>query len=126
MPLTRSGNSLSGVFSNGWVRITLLAIEIPLDRNVRCNCAVVNLRFVTSIRRHKTGKIVKTFRLVGVSNFERVLLWTWRDLFVSMLATSPGQKHAIPDMLRDIQAALSWESLPKMILGNEQSQFASF
>lgn len=81
----------------------------------------MNLRFATSIKRHKTGKTVKTFRLIGVPNFERVLLWTWRDLFVSMLASSPEQKHAIPDMLQDIQAILSWESLPKMILGGETS-----
>ena len=97
-----------------------------LDGYARCNCAFLNLRFVASIRRHKTGKLVKTFRLVGVSNFEHILLWTWRDLFVSMLASSPGQKHAIPDMLRDIQAALSWESLPKMVLGSRTSQSASF
>lgn len=81
----------------------------------------MNLRFATSIKRHKTGKIVKTFRLIGVPNFERVLLWTWRDLFVSMLASSSGQKDAIPDMLQDIQAILSWESLPKMVLGGETS-----
>ncbi|KAI0254196.1 hypothetical protein BJV78DRAFT_59178 [Lactifluus subvellereus] len=82
-----------------------------------CNCAFLNLRFVTSIRHHKTGKFVKTFRFTGVPNFERVLLWTWRELFVSMLASSPGQKHAVSDMLQDIQAVLSWESLPKMVFG---------
>jgi hypothetical protein len=82
----------------------------------------VNLRFVTNIRRHKTGKIIKTFHIVGVPNFERVLLWTWRDLFVSMLASSPGQRQVIPDMLQDIQAILSWEALPKILLGSNTSQ----
>jgi hypothetical protein len=86
----------------------------------------VNLRFVTNIRRRKTGKIVKTFRLVGIPYFERVLLWTWRDLFVSMLASNPGQKQLVPDMLQDIRAILGWKSLPKMLFGGRMSQFLSF
>ncbi|SRR6266403_547447 len=126
MPLTRSGNSLSDVYSTRWVRIVLLAVVLPLERYVRCNCVFLNLRFVTSIRRRKTGKPVKTFRLVGITYFERVLLWTWRDLFVSMLASNPGQKHAIPDMLQDIRANLGWKSLPKMLFGGQMSQFALF
>ena len=86
----------------------------------------MNLRFVTNIRRRKTGKIVKTFRLVGVAYFERVLLWTWRDLFVSMLASDPGQKQVVPDMLKDIRAVLGWRSLPRMLFGGRMSQFHSF
>jgi hypothetical protein len=99
-----------------------LPLRLSLESCARCNCAFVNLRFVTNIRRHKTGKIIKTFHIVGVPNFERVLLWTWRDLFVSMLASSPGQRQAIPDMLQDIQAILSWEALPKILLGSNTSQ----
>jgi hypothetical protein len=86
----------------------------------------VNLRFVTNIRRRKTGKIVKTFRLVGIAYFERVLLWTWRDLFVSMLASNPGQKQLVPDMLQDIRAILGWKSLPRMLFGGRIGQFLSF
>lgn len=85
----------------------------------------MNLRFVTNIRRHTTGKTIKTFHIVGVPNFERVLLWTWRDLFVSMLASSPRHRNAIPDMLQDIQTALSWEALTKIVLGNNTSQSSS-
>ena len=85
----------------------------------------MNLRFVTNIRRRKTGKIVKTFRLVGIGHFERVLLWTWRDLFVSMLAR-PGQKQLVPDMLQEIRAILGWKSLPRMLFGGRMSQFLSF
>lgn len=86
----------------------------------------MNLRFVTNIRRRKTGKIVKTFRLVGIGHFERVLLWTWRDLFVSMLASNPGQKQLVLDMLQDIRATLGWKSLPRMLFGGRMSQFLSF
>lgn len=86
----------------------------------------MNLRFVTNIRRRKTGKVVKTFRLVGIGHFERVLLWTWRDLFVSMLASNPGQKQLVPDMLQDIRAILGWKSLPRMLFGGRMSQFLSF
>ncbi|KAF8505436.1 hypothetical protein F5888DRAFT_434913 [Russula emetica] len=102
----------------------LLAAEI-LSRmfapHGRCNCIFVNLRFVTNIRRRKTGKVVKTFRLVGVAHFERVLLWTWRDLFVSMLASNPGQKQLVPDMLQDIRAILGWKSLPRMLFGGRMN-----
>ena len=69
---------------------------------------------------------MKTFRLVGFACFERVLLWTWRDLFVSMLASNPGQKQLVPDMLQDIRATLGWKSLPKMLFGGQTSQFLSF
>jgi len=86
----------------------------------------VNLRFVTNIRRRKTGKIVKTFRLVGIAHFERVLLWTWRDLFLSMLASNPGQKQLVPDMLQDIRDTLGWKSLSKMLFGGRMSLFLSF
>src|SRR5712691_9821027 len=125
MPPTRSGDSPSHVCPKRWVRASILVFKLLLERCARCNCAYVNLRFVTNIRRHKTGKTIKTFHIVGVPNFERVLLWTWRDLFVSMLASSPRHRHAIPDMLQDIQAVLIWEALPKMVLGNKTSQSAS-
>ncbi|SRR5216684_2881885 len=127
MPLTRSGNSLSDVCSTLSVRVASLAVEIPLEKYVRCNCIFLNSPFATtSIRRRKTGKIVKTFRFVGIAHFERVLLWTWRDLFVSMLANGPGQKHAVPGMLQDIRTILGWKSLPKMLFGGRMSQFTSF
>lgn len=120
--LVFAAEMLRRMFSSHGGCVSLSIFKAALERCARCDCAFLNLQFVTSIRRHKTGRIVKTFRFTGVPNFERVLLWTWRELFVSMLASVPGQTHAIPDMLQDIQAVLGWDSLPKMVFGGRTSQ----
>ncbi|KAI0269337.1 hypothetical protein BC834DRAFT_624032 [Gloeopeniophorella convolvens] len=86
-----------------------------------CNCAVVNLYITTKIRRHKTKKIAKIFRVIGVPSYERVLFWIWRDLFVSMLASNPGQRQAIPGMLQDISDAVGWQALPKIVVGGRMN-----
>ena len=45
-----------------------------------------------------------------------------------MLASNPGQKQLVPDMLQDILVTLGWRSLPRMLFGGQiqMSQFLSF
>ncbi|KAF7331473.1 hypothetical protein MKEN_00026100 [Mycena kentingensis (nom. inval.)] len=83
----------------------------------QCRCAINHLKISFSIS--KKGKTVKRFHLGGARHLERALLWIWRDLFCCMLAKDRGTEN-IPRMLSDIDTALSWSALERMLYGGSR------
>jgi len=73
----------------------------------------------------KSGKIVKTFALRGAHNIDQVLLWIWRDLFVSMSASGGRRgRTKIPQMLVDIEDVLGWQALERLLYGGKDRELA--
>lgn len=71
----------------------------------------------------KRKKIVKHFSVVGPQNLDRILLWVWRDLFVSLLADgSEADKKRIPDFLDDIESSLGALALERLLYGGKSSE----
>ncbi|KAI0052665.1 hypothetical protein FA95DRAFT_1553324 [Auriscalpium vulgare] len=95
---------------------TIAKVALPAGG---CKCATMNLYISTVIRRRKTRKVVKSFQLTGVLSFEKVLLWIWRDLFVSLLANAPEQKELVHNMLQTIQETMGWPALERMLFGGK-------
>ncbi len=72
----------------------------------------------------KRKKIVKHFSVVGPQNLDRILLWVWRDLFVSLLADgSEADKKRIPDFLDDIESSLGALALERLLYGGKSSEY---
>lgn len=62
--------------------------------------------------------------LNGAHNLENVILWIWRDLFITILATgSKRQRTLVPDMIDDIRILLGWRSLEQLLRGGSKSTF---
>ncbi|CAK5276280.1 unnamed protein product, partial [Mycena citricolor] len=80
----------------------------------QCKCPLAFNALQVTIR--KKGKTIKTFSLQGPRNLDRVLLWIWRDLFVSMFAKDIHTDR-IPDMLRDIEECMNWKALERLLYG---------
>lgn len=65
-----------------------------------------------------TGKLVKSFMLNGAHNLQNVVLWIWRDLLMTILATGTKRQRAlVPDMLDDIRIVLGWSALEQLLRG---------
>lgn len=68
-----------------------------------------------------SGKLIKRFSHPDIHHMDRMLLWVWRELFVSMLAAGGRQaRKKISEMLVDIEDSLGWESLTKIIHGGKK------
>jgi hypothetical protein len=53
-----------------------------------------------------------------------VLLWIWRDLFVSLFSKgSKRDRDKIPDMLEDIENFLGYDGLERLLYGGESGMF---
>ncbi|KAF8549276.1 hypothetical protein OG21DRAFT_1515384 [Imleria badia] len=86
-----------------------------------CKCFYASIFVPIKITR-STGKLVKSFMLNGAHNLENVILWIWRDLFITILATGTRrQKSIVPDMLDDIRILLGWRSLEQLLRGGSKS-----
>ncbi|KAJ4467869.1 hypothetical protein J3R30DRAFT_3662295 [Lentinula aciculospora] len=86
-----------------------------------CNCAVHSVPVNFSIKT-TSGKLIKRFSHPNIQHIDRILLWVWRELFVSMLTV--GGSHArqkIPEMLVDIEESLGWKSLPNILYGGNKA-----
>lgn len=71
--------------------------------------------------KNQGGKVVKDF---AVSGIERILLWIWRDLFVSLLARGTSwDKKKIPEMMESIESVMDWTALERLLYGGKQSLF---
>ena len=71
-----------------------------------------------------TGKTVKHMSVLGPQNIDRVLLWIWRDLFVSLFSRGPKRdRDKIPEMLEDIEALLGVDGLERLLYGGEAGMF---
>lgn len=91
-----------------------------VDYLFRCKCSIAALPVDLTIR-SSSGKLIKRFGHRKIENVDKVLLWVWRELFVSMLAASERQgKKQIPEMLLDIEDTLGWRSLILVLRGGSK------
>lgn len=60
--------------------------------------------------------------VLGPQNIDRVLLWIWRDLFISLFSKgSKREKDKIPEMLEDIENSLGVDGLERLLYGGGSS-----
>lgn len=72
----------------------------------------------------KKGKALKHFSVLGPQNIDRILLWIWRDLFLSLLANgSEVDKQKVPNFLEDIETSLGIGALERVLYGGRPSMF---
>ncbi|KIK51217.1 hypothetical protein GYMLUDRAFT_252249 [Collybiopsis luxurians FD-317 M1] len=65
-----------------------------------------------------SGKLIKRFSYSNIQSMDKVLLWMWRELFVSMSASGGRQaRKKISEMLVDIEDTFGWKSLAKVLHG---------
>ncbi|KAF8185134.1 hypothetical protein BJ912DRAFT_803004, partial [Pholiota molesta] len=84
-----------------------------------CKCSVMNLPIQFALK-NKHDRVLKRFSVIGPQNLHRIILWIWRDLFVSLLAYgSDREKSKIPDCLEDIELALGIRSLGRLVYGGK-------
>jgi hypothetical protein len=86
---------------------------------IRCKCSFMNMLVIVTIKK-TCGKVVKTFSLTGANSIDEVLLWIWRDLFVSLLANGAKRdKKMVPEMLVDIERVFGWNALERLLYGGK-------
>ena len=72
----------------------------------------------------RNGKLLKRFEIRGPQNIDRILLWIWRDLFVSLSLTgSEKDKARIPEFLKELQEVLGLRALERLLNGGQPSQY---
>ncbi|PBK65574.1 hypothetical protein ARMSODRAFT_960944 [Armillaria solidipes] len=82
-----------------------------------CQCSIKTYEVDICLKR-TNGKIVKHFLFHGPHNISTVLLWMWRELFVSFSASGGRQaRKQIPEMLLDIEEEMGWKSLVRLLQG---------
>ncbi|KAI9566739.1 hypothetical protein HD554DRAFT_2114737 [Boletus coccyginus] len=82
-----------------------------------CRCSYATMFIPINIT-SSTGKLVKSFMLNGAHNLQNVVLWIWRDLLMTILATGTKRQRAlVPDMLDDIRIVLGWSALEQLLRG---------
>lgn len=83
----------------------------------------MNLPISVTIK-NKHGKTIKNMHVTGPQNVDRILLWIWRDLFVSMSAKGTQQeKNRMKNMLEDIENVLGFETLERLLYGGKRCEF---
>jgi hypothetical protein len=74
--------------------------------------------------RNKSGKVIKDFSVSGPRGVERVLLWVWRDLFVSLFARGTSwDKKMATEMMEAIETVLDWTALERLLYGGKHCEF---
>ncbi|KAL5508679.1 hypothetical protein ACEPAH_6300 [Sanghuangporus vaninii] len=70
--------------------------------------------------RDRSGKVVKEFNKLGISNVESAILWVWRDVFLALLASkNPAHVRLVPELLAEIDNAIGWSGLERLVLGGD-------
>lgn len=83
----------------------------------------MNTEISVSIKDKKIGKVIKCFEVTGPQKVDRILLWIWRDLFVSLCARGSFiEKAKIPSMLEDIESLMGWDALERLLYGGKKSK----
>lgn len=78
---------------------------------------------VEVILKNKKGKICKNFSVLGPRKIDQILLWIWRDLFVSLYANgTAANKSMVPNYLEDIELSLGVDSLEKLLFGGRPGE----
>ncbi|TFY77943.1 hypothetical protein EWM64_g6068, partial [Hericium alpestre] len=100
------------------LRLAATTLTTVTGGAVGCKCSVLNMPISVVIKDKNTRRTIKSFHLIGAHNFSRVLLWVWRDLFLSLLAHgTERQKKQIPKMLADIEDTMGWNALERLLIG---------
>lgn len=87
-----------------------------------CKCSIMNLPVDFELK-DTNGKVLKRFSILGPQNVDRILLWIWRDLLVSLFATgSDRDKARVPEFLEEIQETLGISALERLLYGGEPSK----
>ncbi|KAK0205888.1 hypothetical protein DFS33DRAFT_1372417 [Desarmillaria ectypa] len=82
-----------------------------------CQCSIKTYEVDICLKR-TNGKTVKHFLFHGPHNISSVLLWMWRELFVSLSASGGRQaRKQLPEMLLDIEEEMGWKSLVRLLHG---------
>jgi hypothetical protein len=110
----------------------LLILTLP-----RCKCAYTHQYIPIQIKSHRSQKVIKSFHLSGANHLDTVLLWLWRELFVSLLACRTadagvadldlgmgakeggGGEELVKEMLDDIERAKNWKALERILYGGK-------
>ncbi|KAL5488473.1 hypothetical protein ACEPAI_6591 [Sanghuangporus weigelae] len=76
--------------------------------------------YVPVLIRDRSGKVVKEFNELGVSNVESAILWIWRDVFLALLASkNPAYIGLVPGLLAEIDNVIGWGGLERLVLGGD-------
>ncbi|ESK96694.1 hypothetical protein Moror_6711 [Moniliophthora roreri MCA 2997] len=87
-----------------------------------CRCTVMNWPFDASIK-DKRGKTIKRFTNVTLRYSEKVVLWLWRELLVSLSATQGAcAKKRISSFILDIEECLGVSALERLLYGGRRDE----
>ncbi|THH00164.1 hypothetical protein EW145_g7128 [Phellinidium pouzarii] len=82
-----------------------------------CECVFSTIYVPISIK-NSSGEVVKEFSELGLANVESAILWVWRDVFLSLLASNNQTfVKLVPVLLAEIDDILGWQGLERLILG---------
>lgn len=74
---------------------------------------------------NRKSRVLRRFSVQGPQNVDKILLWIWRDLLVSLLAKgSERDKARVSDFLEEIQLVLGVEALEKILFGGTFSRYS--
>ncbi|KAF9457239.1 hypothetical protein BDZ94DRAFT_1314371 [Collybia nuda] len=94
--------------------------QLARDRPGGCQCATKNMP-INVIIRNRHGKVIQAFDLRGISSIDQIVLWIWRDLFLSLFAHGGDFfKDVIPDMLEEIESSMGWSALNRLLYGGKK------
>lgn len=65
--------------------------------------------------------MIKEFTEVGLYNVESGILWVWREVFISLLASKSNKTlvKLLPELLAEVDDILGWRGLERLIAGGE-------
>ncbi|KAG7097573.1 hypothetical protein E1B28_004910 [Marasmius oreades] len=118
-------------------KIRQLDLDSTGVSGISCRCTVMSYPLTFNIKNNK-GKIIKNFsgKSMNIRNADKILLWLWRELFVSLsVARSksdsdiPVVKKQIMNMLLDVEEAMGGPNVLERILhggGSDQIEDEAF
>ncbi|KAL0948799.1 hypothetical protein HGRIS_008929 [Hohenbuehelia grisea] len=97
------------------------------SNSTQCQCPLINMEMDVEIKR-QDGQLVESFHIVGVRSVSQVILWIWRDLFVSMSAHTHEAhfRRRAPEMLAEIMASVGLRGLERLLYGGHVSLRAEY
>ncbi|KAL1672068.1 hypothetical protein EV122DRAFT_225422 [Schizophyllum commune] len=97
--------------------VHLIELRIEMQEHTMYNHT--NMAIVNS-----TGTTVQVFNIAGLLDIDAAVLWIWKELFTSLLASTSiqGVDNLVQEMLNDITDMLGWASLQKMLIDSRTSR----
>jgi hypothetical protein len=79
---------------------------------------------VTLKIKRRNGETVRSFAYKGANHTSRILLWIWRDLFLSMLASNPPpESKKVMEMLSEIDNSMGWLYVHRLLYGGRKCEY---